>query len=83
MRAILPLLGLIGLLAAGCTIPAHGTPVFVDMRAGKFWSGKGQLLEVSADEQQCLVSIRGRALLVSEQWVRCDSVHPRHSRDHF
>jgi hypothetical protein len=77
------LLIVLPLLAAGCVTPAQGTPVYVDMRAGKFWSGKGQLLEVSADESQCRVAIRGASLLVGEQWVRCDSVHPRHSRDHF
>ncbi|MBW2270408.1 MAG: hypothetical protein JRH16_17720 [Deltaproteobacteria bacterium] len=77
------LLTLLPLLAAGCVVPARGTPVHVDMRAGKFWSGSGQLLEVSADEGRCLVAIRGSSLLVTEKWVSCDSVHPRHSRDHF
>ena len=70
------------LLLAGCVVPARGTPVHVDMRAGNFWSGKGQLLEVSDDERRCLVAVRGTSLVVSERWVACDYVHPRHSRDH-
>ena len=73
---------LVGLLSAGCLVPATGTPVHVDMRAGDFWSGKGQLLEVSDDRQQCRVAIRGNSLLVTERWVSCDYVHPRDSRDH-
>lgn len=71
------------LFAFGCLVPAKGTPVHVDLRAGDFWSGEGQLLQVSDDEQQCLVAIRGTSLLVTERWVRCDTVHPRNSRDHF
>ena len=70
-------------LALGCVVPAAGTPVFVDMRAGNFWSGEGQLSQVSEDETRCLVSIRGKSLLVSERWVDCATVHPRNSRDHY
>ena len=83
MRATLLLASLCLLLAAGCVTPAEDTPVLVDMQAGRFWNGKGQLVQVSDDEKQCLVAIRGMSLLVTEQWVSCDSVHPRHSRDHF
>ncbi len=84
MGRICVLLAMLPLLAAGClVVPARGTAVHVDMRAGRFWSGEGQRLEVSADERRCLVAIRGTSLIVSEQWVGCDTVHPRHSRDHY
>jgi hypothetical protein len=82
MRRIRLLLAAALLPALGCVVPAAGTAVFVDMRGGDFWSGEGQLLEVSDDEERCLVSIRGRSLLVSERWVDCATVHPRNSRDH-
>ncbi len=77
------LLALLLLLAPGCLVPARGTEVRVDMRAGRFWSGEGRLLEVSADERRCRVAIRGVSLVVTERWVSCDAVHPRHSRDHY
>ena len=67
-------------LLGGCMMPSRGTPVFVDMRAGDFWSGKGLLLEVSEDEQRCRVAVRDRALVVHETWVDCISVHARSSR---
>ena len=82
MGRIRLLLAAAALLAVGCVVPAAGTAVFVDMRGGDFWSGKGQLLEVSDDEKRCLVAIRGKSLLVRERWVDCASVHPRNSRDH-
>jgi hypothetical protein len=74
-----PLLAALGLGASllGCLMPSKGTPVFVDHRAGSFWSGKALLLEVSEDRLQCKVAIRDRALFVHERWVRCASVHPR------
>ncbi len=65
------------LCLAGCTLPARGTPVFVDMRAGSFWSGAGKLTEVSDDEKRCRVSVRDRALFVRDKWVDCRYVHPR------
>ncbi len=71
-----------GLLAAalftgvGCALPA-GTAVFVDIRAGDFWSGKGELLEVSADQRRCRVAVRDRALIPRELWVDCNHIHPR------
>lgn len=71
------LLGLLALVASGCTLPQRGTPVFVDARAGLFWSGKGLLVEVSDDESRCKVAVRDRALIVRERWVDCRSVHPR------
>jgi len=74
---------LLAWLAIGCVTPAKGTAVHVDMRAGDFWSGKGQLLEVSDDQRECRVALRGMSLLVTEQWVSCDYVHPCDSRDHF
>ena len=61
----------------GCLLPAQGTPVFVDMRAGHFWSGKGMLVEVSRDEQSCRVEVRDSALIVRKLWVDCTRVHPR------
>ena len=68
---------LAGLFLAGCTMPNGGTPVFVDFRAGSFWSGKGLLVEVTEDQRRCKVAVRDRALLVRELWVDCSSVHPR------
>lgn len=74
----LPLLLALALLAApGCLLPSRGTPVFVDARAGSFWSGRGLLLEVSGDESRCRVAVRDRALVVHHKWVDCRSVHPR------
>ena len=67
---------LLGLLA-GCLMPGRGTPVFVDARAGRFWSGEGLLLEVSEDQQRCRVAVRDRALVVKDLWVDCARVHPR------
>ena len=58
-------------------MPAKGTPVFVDMRAGDFWSGEGRLLEVSDDQKRCRVALRSRSLVVSERWVDCGHVHAR------
>lgn len=62
-----------------CQLPSGGTPVFVDMRAGDFWSGEGKLLEVSADQQRCRVAVRSRTLEVRERWVDCAHVHARSS----
>ena len=76
-----PLLLALALLAfAGCAMPSKGTPIFVDMRAGEFWSGRGKLLEVSEDQSRCRIAVRDRALLVQEYWVDCAWVHPRHER---
>jgi hypothetical protein len=63
----------------GCILPSKGTRVFVDHRAGSFWSGKGKLLEVSQDQSECRVAVRDRALIVHTMWVECRSVHPRKS----
>lgn len=68
------------LAAGGCLMPNGGTPVFVDSRAGAFWSGKGLLTEVSPDQKRCKVAIRDSALFVHETWVDCTSVHPRRGR---
>jgi len=65
------LLGLLG----GCLLPTRGTPVYVDMRAGSFWSGEGRLLEVSADQERCRVAVRNRTLVVRKLWVDCAHVH--------
>jgi hypothetical protein len=75
-------IGLCVLLLAvgGCLMPAQGTTVFVDMRAGTFWSGKGMLLEVSSDKTRCRVVVRDRALIVHELWVDCRWVHERNAR---
>lgn len=64
------------LILGGCQLPTRGTPVFVDTRAGGFWSGEGVLTEVSEDERRCRVSVRDRALLVRDRWVDCRFVHP-------
>ncbi len=63
------------LLLAGCQMPAKGTPVFVDMRAGRFWSGEGLLLEVNEGETRCRVAVRDRALVVHKMWTDCTYVH--------
>ena len=75
-------IGLCALLVAvgGCLMPARGTPVFVDLRAGTFWSGKGMLLEVSPDKTRCKVAVRDRALIVHKPWVDCRWVHERSAR---
>ena len=65
------------LLATACQMPTRGTPVFVDARAGRFWSGKGVLTEVSEDEQRCRVSVRDPALIVRDRWYECRFVHAR------
>jgi len=62
---------------SGCLMPNTGTPVFIDMRAGAFWSGKGLLVEVTPDEQSCHVAVRDRALVVRFVWTDCTRVHPR------
>ena len=79
-RAPLAAALLCAIAAAGCLMPNGGTPVFVDARAGDFWSGKGLLTEVSPDQKRCKVAIRDRALFVHELWVECTSVHPRRGR---
>ena len=56
-------------------MPAKGTPVFVDMRAGHFWSGEGLLMEVSDDQKRCHVAVRDRALVVRKMWVDCAYIH--------
>lgn len=65
---------------SGCLLPARGTPVYVDGRAGRFWSGEGVLTEVSEDRSRCHVAVRDRALIVQKRWVDCRSVHPRRGR---
>lgn len=61
----------------GCLLPNKGTPVFVDKRAGDYWSGKGVLIDVSPDQTQCRVAARSDALVVRDRWVDCNHVHPR------
>jgi hypothetical protein len=68
-------------LLLACTMPSKGTPVFVDVRAGNFWSGKGLLTEVSEDKQTCRVSVRDRALIVKDLWVDCQRIHRRNARN--
>jgi hypothetical protein len=66
------------LLGLACAqMPNRGTPVVVDMRAGRFWTGDGMLLEVSDDKRRCLVAVRDRAYLVQQKWVDCAHVHPK------
>jgi hypothetical protein len=81
MRAFLAISLLAALAATGCLLPNGGTPVFVDSRSGRFWSGKGLLTEVSPDQKRCNVAIRDRALFVHHLWVDCTTVHPRVGRD--
>ena len=78
-----PRLGLLALPLAltGCLLPAGGTPVHVDLRAGSFWSGQGRLLEVDEVEQRCRVAVRHRTLMVRKEWVSCAHVHALSSRD--
>src|ERR1700752_3169125 len=49
---------LLPLALGGCLLPNRGTPVFVDGRAGSYWSGKGMLLEVAPDRVKCRVAVR-------------------------
>ena len=77
----LPFLLVLALLGAGCVIPAQGTPVFVDLRAGSFYSGEGMLHEVSDDEERCRVSVRESSLIVRDRWFACRYVHARSIRD--
>jgi len=66
------------LLSLGCIqMPSRGTPAFIDMRAGEFWTGDGLLLEVSQDQQRCFVAVRDRAWLVQKRWVDCAHVHAK------
>ena len=78
MRHLLLAAALLAALAGtGCLLPNGGTPVFVDSRSGRWWSGKGVLTEVSPDQKRCKVAIRDRALVVHRMWVDCITVHPR------
>jgi hypothetical protein len=82
MRALFVAASLFAALTlSGCLLPNGGTPVFVDSRAGSFWSGKGLLTEVSADQKRCKVAVRDRALFVHHLWVDCKTVHPRVGRE--
>jgi hypothetical protein len=65
------------LLTTSSCLPSRGTPVFVDRDAGKYWSGKGVLVEVSPDETQCRVVVRDSVLITRDRWVRCNDIHPR------
>jgi hypothetical protein len=68
-------------LLLACMMPSKGTPVFVDVRAGDFWSGKGLLTEVSEDKRTCRVSVRDRALIVKDLWLDCQRIHRRNARN--
>jgi hypothetical protein len=82
MRALFFATSLFAALAlSGCLLPNGGTPVFVDSRAGSWWSGKGLLTEVSPDQKRCKVAVRDRALFVHHLWVDCKMVHQRVGRD--
>jgi hypothetical protein len=71
---------LVSLVMGGCLFP-EGTPVYIDGRHGKLWSGNGVLLEVSEDQVYCRVAARNRALVVEKRWVDCKAVHPRMPSD--
>jgi hypothetical protein len=79
--AALVLLLAAALALGGCLMPNRGTPVFVDSRAGDYWSGKGWLLEVAPDRMRCHVAVRNTALIVRKLWVPCTSVHERRLRN--
>ena len=81
LRRLALALSLAGLLfQSGCLwLPRQGTPVYVDHRAGDFWSGKAVLVKVSADGSRCRVHVRNRAGVVEGKWVLCKHVHPRRS----
>lgn len=68
-------ISLVWIAATGCLMPSRGTPVLVDHRAGRFWSGEGRLLEISEDQRRCRVAVRDRALFVHKLWVDCTYVH--------
>ena len=70
-------------LPTGCVLmPWRGTPVIVDQRAGRFWSGDGMLLEVSEDQKTCRVAVRDRSLVfVRRLWTDCGYVHSASTRD--
>jgi hypothetical protein len=65
------------LLTISSCLPTKGTLVFVDRDAGKFWSGKGVLVEVSPDQTQCRVVVRDSVLIKRDRWVHCNDIHPR------
>lgn len=79
-RFSLLLLAALLCVCSGCLMPRRGTPVFVDLRAGDFWSGNGLLLEVSEDRSLCKVAVRDRALMVRKLWVDCAWIHPQSTR---
>ncbi len=68
------------LFLGGCLLP-DGTPVYIDGRNGKLWSGNGVLLGVNEDRSHCRVAARNRALVVEKKWVDCRAVHPRMPKD--
>ena len=72
----------LALLGVGCVfLPSRGTPVIVDQRAGRFWSGGGLLLEVSEDQKSCRVAVRDRSLVfVRKLWTDCAHVHSASTR---
>ena len=73
----------LALLGSGCVfLPSRGTPVIVDQRAGRFWSGDGMLLEVSEDQKSCRVAVRDRSLVfVRRFWTACAHVHSASTQD--
>jgi hypothetical protein len=81
--ACIALLIALSALATACVVmPSRGTPVIVDQRAGRFWSGDGMLLEVSEDEKSCRVAVRDRSLVfVRRFWTDCAHVHSASTRD--
>jgi hypothetical protein len=80
-RAAVPIA--LAVLGSGCLfLPSRGTPVIVDQRAGRFWSGDGMLLEVSEDRKSCRVAVRDRSLVfVRRFWTSCAHVHSATTQD--
>ena len=67
------------ILLSGCLMP-RGTPVIVEARTGRYWTGNGVLLEVSEDQRRCRVAVRNSGLIVEKKWVACHFVHLRSAR---
>lgn len=76
-RGVVLLAAVLLAAAGGCLLPRQGTPVFVDFQTGRWWDGKGMLLEVSPDKRRCRIAARTQALVVEKKWVDCRHVHPR------
>jgi hypothetical protein len=80
MRRAPLLVALVACAALGGCLMPRGTPVIVEARTGRYWSGNGVLLEVSEDQRDCRVAVRNAGLIVEKKWVACAWVHLRSAR---